>query len=244
MARCLLFIGFEVDRWKPKIKFLENIENETLVMKNLLKERHMKKVAIFLICFLISSVPAFADRENHGAENRTSSSSQGNNNIYSAVLSNGDTLIVDLSARYVRGRSSGRSEVRSQLSWKESGSWGSVYGGSYPIAWSDFESNSNGDLYENDPAHGASFVVMYAFPTASCSNGVMYFAAVQALSATSVSNLGASVSFTPLFGQICGTQISSLTSYTLTRGSTSSTSTSTSTGSTSTGTGSTSTGTN
>ena len=236
-------------------------------MKNLFNEGYMKKMVFLAMFILISSAPVFAESENHGTENRgggsgacnagypnpdhhcstPSSNGHSNNNVYSTVFSNGDTFVVNLSARRVRAPSSGRSEVRNQLSWRQSGSWGAIYGNSYALAWSNFENGSNGELYEDDPAHGASFVLMYAFPTANCSNGVMYFAAVQSLSATSLSDLGPSVSFTPLFGQMCGTQISSLTAYTLTQGSSSSTGTATSgttsTGATSASTGTTSTGT-
>lgn len=114
---------------------------------------------------------------------------------------------------------SGHSKLRGKASWSGfASSSASVTGSTFSFAWENYESDANaGTLYENNPAQGALFVLAYAFPNSSCSGGASFFAVIEAANAASINDLGSSINFTPLFGQICGTNITTLNTYTLTR---------------------------
>ncbi len=114
---------------------------------------------------------------------------------------------------------SGESKLRGTASWRGFATTAdSADGATFTFAWENYESDPNaGTLYENNPAQGALFILAFAFPSNSCSGGASFFAVIETSKAASVKDLGASLSFTPLFGQICGSKITSLTQYTLTK---------------------------
>lgn len=138
--------------------------------------------------------------------------------LYKAELSNGSTGSMCLSMKKVTAPS-GESKLRGTASWRGfSTSAESATGSTFTFAWENYESDSTaGTLYENNPAQGALFVLAYAFPSSSCSGGASFYAVIETRGAVSLNDLGSSLTFTPLFGQICGTKIASLTQYTLTK---------------------------
>jgi hypothetical protein len=148
----------------------------------------------------------------------TSSLSCASGSLYKAELSNGSTGSMCLSMKKVTAPS-GESKLRGTASWSGfATSAGSATGSTFTFAWENYESDSAaGTLYENNPAQGALFVLAYAFPSGSCAGGASFYAVIETRSAVSLSDLGSSLSFTPLFGQICGTKITTLTQYTLTK---------------------------
>lgn len=150
------------------------------------------------------------------ASNSTSQCASGA--LYQATLPDGSTGSVCLGMKKVM-TPSGESKLRGTATWSGfAGTAESAAGSTFTFAWENYESDPDaGTLYENNPAQGALFVLAYAFPGGNCSGGASFFAVIEALGAVSLKDLGASLKFTPLFGQICGTAITTLNSYTLAR---------------------------
>ena len=138
--------------------------------------------------------------------------------LYNSSFLGGNNGSVCLSMKKVK-TPSGEEGLRGTASWSGfAASVNSAKGSTFSFAWENYENDpDSGILYENDPAHGALFILGYTFPSDNCSGGASFFAVVEALNAVSLTDLGNSITITPLFGQICGAQITSLTSYTLSK---------------------------
>lgn len=95
---------------------------------------------------------------------------------------------------------------------------GVVNGFLYSFAWNDYVSDSTtGELYENDPAHGAFFVLAFAYESnnPACKGGASFYMVMEMPGATNITDLGDQLNASPLFGQICGTKITKLETYSL-----------------------------
>ena len=162
------------------------------------------------------SVANFRNSTGSTTTTTTTASSCTSGTSYKATLSNGSTGSLCLSIKKV-SVPSGESKLRGTASWKGFAKTAeSANGSTFSFAWENFESNSaTGALYENNPAQGALFILAFAFPSSSCSGGASFFAVIEATNATSLTDLGSTIKITPLFGQICGTKITTLTQHTL-----------------------------
>ena len=160
----------------------------------------MKKIAMFVLLMLFPAVNVFAA------------------DTYAYTGSDGVKSTLSITLKKVM-TPSGMSKLRT------TGTWGgfaptakNATGGIFTFAWENYESDATaGTLYENNPAQGALFILAYAFPGSNCNGGASFFAVVEMTKAVSLSNLGATLSMTPLFGQICGTNVTSLNQYVLTK---------------------------
>lgn len=156
----------------------------------------MKMIALFTMILLFPSTVALADTFTSGTAAVTISLRQEQN-------ANGSKLAI------------------ADGSWSGFIGTGVKKGLLYTFAWNDYVSNaSTGDLYVNDPAHGAFFVLAFAFQNADnpdCAGGASFYMVIEPREATSISNLGNTIAVTPLFGQICGTKITSVSQSTLTK---------------------------
>jgi hypothetical protein len=160
----------------------------------------MKKIAAFVLLMLFPAVDVFAA------------------DTYAYTGSDGVKSTLSITMKKV-STPSGMSKLRTTGSWGGFASTAAnATGGIFTFAWENYESDATaGTLHENNPAQGALFILAYAFPSSNCNGGASFFAVVEMSKAVSLSNLGSSISVTPLFGQICGTNVTSLTQYVLTK---------------------------
>ena len=160
----------------------------------------MKKIAVFVLLMLFPAVNVFAA------------------DTYAYTGSDGVKSTLSITMKKV-STPSGHSKLRTTGTWGGFASTAAnASGGIFTFAWENYESDSTaGTLHENNPAQGALFILAYAFPGANCNGGASFFAVVEMPKAVSMTNLGSSINMTPLFGQICGTNVTSLVQYTLTK---------------------------
>lgn len=133
---------------------------------------------------------------------------------YIGTGGNGATVTIDITPQVFR-KPSGKSEIRVPGIWTYAkGNVSFNNGIIYPVSWTDYPKDAN-NLYENDIAHGASMAVLYALPSAFCSQGALINAIMELPTSTNVSDLGMKVSLTPVSGSVCGEQVSSLSTMAL-----------------------------
>ena len=134
---------------------------------------------------------------------------------YIGTGDNSATVTVDISPQ-VFHKPSGKSEIRIPGIWTYAKGTVSFNNGIiYSVSWTDYPKDAS-NLYENDIAHGASMAVLYALPSMFCSQGALINAIMELPASTNVSDLGLKISLTPVSGSVCGEQVSSMSTMSLT----------------------------